>query len=121
MNPERPYDRTERVANEIQNIVGKIQNQYIDLSHLGFITFSKVTISSDLKHAKIFFGVVNRKKTIENITIDLNKRSKAFRKYLGQELTIKFTPSLKFYFDDSIEYVEKIDELFNKLKKKDGY
>ena len=120
MNPERPYDRTERVANEIQNIVGKIQNQYIDLSHLGFITFSKVTISSDLKHAKIFFGVVNRKKTIENITIDLNKRSKAFRKYLGHELTIKFTPSLKFYFDDSIEYVEKIDELFNKLKKKDG-
>lgn len=118
MKPERPYDRTERVANEIHNIIGKIQNQYIDLSHLGFITFSKVTISPDLKHAKIFFGVVKRKKNIENITLELNKRSKAFRKYLGQELTIKFTPSLKFYFDDSIEHLERIDELFNKLKKK---
>ena len=119
MKPERPYDRTERVANEIHSIIGKIQNQYIDLSHLGFITFSKVIISSDLKHAKIFYGVVNRKKNIENLTLELNKRSKAFRKYLGQELTIKFTPSIKFYFDDSIEYVEKIDELFNKLKNKD--
>ena len=120
MKTERPYDRTERVANEIHNIVGKIQNQYINLSHLGFITFSKVTISPDLKHAKIFFGAVNKKKSIENITIELNKRSKAFRKYLGQELTIKFTPSLKFYFDDTIEYAERIDELFNKLKKSDG-
>ena len=120
MKPERPYDRKERVANEIHSIIGKIQNQYIDLSHLGFITFSKVIISPDLKHAKIFFGVVNRKKNIENLTLELNKRSKAFRKYLGQELTIKFTPSLKFYFDDSIEYVERIDELFIKLKNKDN-
>ena len=119
MKPERPYDRTERVANEIHQIIGRIQNQYIDLSHLGFITFSKVTISPDLKYAKIFFGVVSRKKTIENITLELNKKSKAFRKYLGQELTIKFTPSLKFYFDDSIAHVKRIDELFNKLRRID--
>ena len=119
MKSERPYDRTDRVANEIQNILGQIQTQYIDLTELGFITFTKVIISPDLKHAKIFFGVVSRKKTIENITIELNKKSKAFRKYLGQELTIKFTPSLKFYFDDSIAHVKRIDELFNKLRRID--
>ena len=119
MKPERPYDRTERVANEIHNIIGKIQNQYIDLSHLGFITFSKITISPDLKHAKIFFGVVKRKKNIENITLELNKRSKAFRKYLGQELTIKFTPSLKFYFDDTFSYTEKIENIFQNIDSKD--
>ena len=119
MKPERPFERTDRVANEIHQIIGQIQNQYIDLSHLGFVTFSKVTVSPDLKHAKVFFGVVNKKKKIENITLELNKKSKAFRKYLGQELTIKFTPSLKFYYDDSISHVKRIDELFNKLKKGD--
>ncbi len=119
MKPERPFERTDRVANEIHQIIGKIQNQYIDLSYLGFVTFSKVTVSPDLKHAKIFFGVVNKKKNIENITLELNKKSKAFRRYLGQELTIKFTPSLKFYYDDSILHVKRIDELFNKLKKSD--
>lgn len=118
MKSERPFERTDRVANEIHQILGKIQNQYINLSHLGFITFSKVIISPDLKHAKVFFGVVNEKKSIENIAIELNKKSKAFRKYLGQELTIKFTPSIKFFYDDSITYVEKIDELFSQLNKK---
>ena len=77
-------------------------------------------MSPDLKHAKIFFGVVNKKKNIENIAIELNKKSKAFRKYLGQELTIKFTPNLKFYYDDSIAHVKRIDELFNQLKKDDS-
>ena len=106
MKSERPYDRTDRVANEIQNILGQIQTQYIDLTELGFITFTKVIVSPDIKHAKIFFGVVN------------NKKSKAFRKYLGKELTIKFTPALKFYYDDSISHVERIDKLFNELDEK---
>ena len=117
MKPERPFERTDRVANEIHSILGQIQNQYIDISYLGFVTFSKVIISPDLKHAKVFFGVVNKKKSIDNITIELNKKSKAFRKYLGKELTIKFTPDLKFYYDDSISHVKRIDELFGELNK----
>ena len=118
MKSERPYDRTDRVANEIQNILGQIQTQYIDLTELGFITFTKVIVSPDLKHAKIFFGVVNNKKSIDKISKELNKKSKAFRKYLGKELTIKFTPALKFYYDDSISHVERIDKLFNELDEK---
>ena len=78
MKSERPYDRTDRVANEIQNILGQIQTQYIDLTELGFITFTKVIISPDLKHAKIFFGVVYNKNSIDKISIELNKKSKAF-------------------------------------------
>lgn len=53
---ERPFKRKDRVANEIQHILGKIQTQYIDLSDLGLITFSRVTISPDLKHAKVFLA-----------------------------------------------------------------
>ena len=119
MKPERPFERTDRVANEIHSILGQIQNQYIDISYLGFVTFSKVIISPDLKHAKVFFGVVNKKKTIENITIELNKKSKAFRKYLGKELRIKFTPQLKFYYDDTMSYTEKLDTIFHNLEDKD--
>jgi len=37
LRSERPFKRTDRVANEIQHILGKIQTQYIDLSDLGFI------------------------------------------------------------------------------------
>ena len=116
MISERPFNRIDRVANEIQNILGLIQTQYIDLSNLGFITFTKVIVSSDLKHAKVFFGVVNEKMSIKNITIELNKKSKAFRKYLGQEMTTKFTPKLRFFYDDSLEYTKKLDQLFNNLK-----
>jgi len=116
---ERPFKRKDRVANEIQHILGKIQTQYIDLSDLGLITFSRVTISPDLKHAKVFFSVLNKKIPIDKIQIEMDNRAKSFRKYLGQELRIKFTPELKFFYDETVEYTQKIDTIFQKLKRDD--
>ena len=119
MRSERPYKRTDRVANEIQTILGDIQTQFIDLSDLGFVTISNVIVSPDLKYAKIFFSVVQKNKSIEEIEIDLNSKAKAFRKYLGKELRIKFTPQLKFYYDDTMSYAEKLDTIFHNLENKE--
>lgn len=119
MRSERPYKRTDRVANEIQTILGDIQTQFIDLSDLGFITISNVIVSPDLKYAKIFFSVVQKKKPIKEIELDLNSKAKAFRKYLGQELRIKFTPQLKFFYDDTLSYTEKLDTIFHDLNDKE--
>jgi len=118
LKSERPYKRTDRVANEIQHILGQIQTQFIDLSDLGFITFSHVTISPDLKNAKVFFSVVQKKKSIVDIESEMNSKAKVFRKYLGQELQIKFTPTIKFFYDETISYNQKLDTIFNNLDKK---
>ena len=116
MRSERPFKRTDRVANEIQHILGKIQTQHIDLSDLGFITISRVKISPDLKSVKVFFSVVQPKHTIENIQLSMNKKANAFRKYLGIELRIKFTPSLKFYYDDTVTFDPAITPILGILK-----
>ena len=115
MKSYRPYKRTDRVASEIKEILGKIQTHQIDLSDLGFITFSNVVISSDLKNAKIFFSVINNKFSEKKIQIELNKRVKIFRKYLAKQLEIKYIPLLKFYHDDTYIYNEKIDKIFSKI------
>ena len=119
MRSEKPYKRTDRVANEIQTILGHIQTHFIDLSDLGFITISNVIMSSDLKYAKIFFSVVQKKKSINDIELYLNSKAKAFRKYLGQELRIKFTPQLKFFYDDTLSYTQKLDTIFHDLNDKE--
>ena len=119
MKSQRPFKRTDRVASEIQSILGQIQMQYIDLSKLGFITFSHVSVSSDLKYAKVFFSVVQNKLSIEKTEEALNAKAKAFRKYLGRMLQIKFTPELKFFYDDTFSYTEKIESIFHNIDSKD--
>jgi len=112
----KPYKRSDRVVREILHILGQIQTQNIDLSHLGLITFTKVILTPDLKLAKIMFSLVDRKMEVDKVTIELNRLKRSFRKYLGQSLRIKFTPELKFYYDNTLDYTQKIDELFSTIK-----
>ena len=120
MDHNKPYDRIERVNNQIIYILGDILVKYIDLSHLGFVTFTKVDVSRDLRLAKVYYSVLNQKLSNDQLNIELNKFRKPFRKYLASELTMKHTPDLRFYFDDTYEYTEYVSKLINKLDKSDN-
>ena len=49
----------------------------------------------------------------------MDNRAKSFRKYLGQELQIKFIPELKFFYDETVAYTQKLDTIFRKLDRDD--
>ena len=113
---ELPYKRTYRVGQQIRVILGQITLKHIDLSHLGFITFTGVNVSPDLRNAKIFYSVLNPKYSKDELQAAMNDLRKAFRKYIGPELKIKNIPKLKFYLDESQGYSEKVDKLLKDLK-----
>ena len=112
---ELPYKRTDRVGQQIREILGQIALKHIDLSHLGFITFTGINVSPDLRNAKIFYSVLNPKYSKDELQAAMNDLRKAFRKYIGPELKIKNIPKLKFYLDETQEYSEKVDKLLKDI------
>lgn len=116
MRTEKPYKRTERIEQQILEILGEIVTKHINLSHLGFITFTNAKISADLRHTKIFFSIIKPRLDRADIISGMNKLRGPFRKYLAPELHIKHIPELKFYFDETIEYSENIERLLNSIK-----
>ena len=120
MDHNKPYDRIDRVNNQILDILGDILVKHIDLSHLGFVTFTKINVSRDLRIAKVFYSVLNQNFSKDQLNIELNKFRKPFKKYLGPELKMKHTPDLRFYFDDTYEYTEYVSSLIDKLNKSDN-
>ena len=120
MEHKKPYDRIDRVNNQIIDILGEILIKYIDLSHLGFVTFTKIDVSRDLRLAKVYYSVLNQKFSKGQLNIEINKFRKPFKKYLAPELTMKHTPDLRFYFDDTYEYTEYVSSLMKKLNKSDN-
>ena len=115
MNSIKPYSRSERVGMQVLASLSEIKLQYVNLSNLGLVTFTSVDVSPDLKTAKVFYSVLGKKKSSEAINIDINKKRKAFKKYLGPKLRIRYTPDLKFYMDESLAYGEKISKLINSI------
>ena len=111
MISNKPYNRSERVEKQLLEIISSIAIKNIDLSSLGFITFTDVDISPDLKNAKIFFSVLNQKLTDNELEIELNRRQKAFKKFLSPELHLRTTPKIQFVSDKKLSYQEKIISL----------
>ena len=120
MDHNKPYDRIDRVNNQILDILCDILIKHIDLSYLGFITFTKIDTTRDLRISKVYYSVLNPKFPEEKINIEINKHRKPFKKYMSPELTMKHTPDLRFYFDDTYEYTEYVSKLINNLDKSDN-
>ena len=111
MTSNKPYTRSERVEKQLLEIISSIALKNVDLSSLGFITFTDVDISPDLKNAKIFFSVLNQKLPDDKLEIEINRKQKAFKKFLSPELHLRTTPNIQFLNDKKLSYQEKIDSL----------
>ena len=111
MTSNKPYTRSERVEKQLLDIISSIALKNIDLSSLGFITFTDVDISPDLRNAKIFFSVLDQKLSDDKLEIEINKKQKAFKKFLSPELHLRKTPNIQFVNDKKLSFQEKIDSL----------
>ena len=117
MNSNKPYNRVDRINRQILDILSDILIKYIDLSHLGFITFTSVDVAPDLRSAKVFYSVLSGKLSVSKIEIEMNKKQKAFKKYMSPQLSLRYTPDIQFYLDETLAYSEKIDILLKKQNK----
>ena len=115
MKPQRPYKRTDRVGEQILEIVTDTAAKHIDLNHLGFITFTGIDVSPDLRSAIIYFSALNPTDEIQNIESKMNIIAKGFKKYLGIEMRIKNIPDLRFIYDQSLNYTEKINQMIQAI------
>ena len=111
----KPYSRSERVEQEVLKTINQILSKDLDLRKYGFLTFSSVKMTSDLKHANLFYSIINPTKDLKIINKELNLLVPTFRKYLSMSLKLRSTPTLKFIYDDSFEQFQKINELMKKI------
>ena len=113
----KPFDRNERFSNEIMKVLNDIFIRELDLSSLGFITIKNVSLTKDLKIAKIYISSINSKFDNKEIIKYFIKNKKLIRGFLGKSIKSRNVPELRFFYDDSNEIAEDIDKLFNSINK----
>ena len=107
--------RTDRVASLIKEEVGTyLAREYRDPS-LGFITVTDVQVTPDLRIAKIYVSVMGSAE-IRAMTMRMLEDHKGeIRSFIGSHLRLKFTPVIQFYLDETMDRVEKIEQLIRKI------
>lgn len=76
------------------------------------ISVTGVRITPDLSIAKVYLSIFPSAKANEVMEI-VNENNKSIRGELGRRVRhqLRIVPELTFYVDDSLDYVERIDDL----------
>ena len=110
--------RIDKVEHLIKEEISLIFLHKLSNLNLGFITITNVRVSPDLKTAKIYLSVFEREK--RQLVLDKIEDKKGYiRSELAHRIRIKFIPELKFFIDDTLDYVEKIEGLIKKIHEDD--
>ena len=112
---KRKTNRMEKVDEEFKREIGKIIDQDLKNPNItGLISVTKVSVSSDLKNAKVYISLLNcksKKNTLEGI----KNATGYIRTELAKRINLRNTPELIFEIDDSIEYGAKIDSILKEI------
>jgi ribosome-binding factor A len=83
------------------------------------ISVTKVDLSKDMRHAKIFVSIYDDE-NIRNQAFEGLKNAEGYiRKELGQRMRLRYIPEISFRYDDSIEYAIHINKLLQKVEQED--
>ena len=76
------------------------------------ISVSVVRISPDMSVAKVYLSIFPSERS-EELIKNINNNAKSVRYELGTRVRhqLRIIPELKFFLDDSLDYLEKIDSL----------
>jgi ribosome-binding factor A len=93
------------------------QREGLNIVDGGMVSISKVAVTPDLLEARIYLSLFQVKDTAK-LMYDIKERTWDLRKQLGQRLRnqLRNVPEVKFFTDDTLDHVFKMEELFRKIK-----
>lgn len=95
--------RLEKINHEMQRVLGTLITTELRDPRMGFATVTRVEVSDDLKHAKVFTSVIGDRHVARQTLDALEHASRFLRGELGHRIDLRYTPELTFIEDRSAE------------------
>ena len=108
--------RSERTSKLIQQKISEVLERQVNDPRLSkVISVTEVSVTPDLKYAKIFVSTLGDESSKKDMLEGLNNASGFLRKELASHIKMRCIPQLSFYYDDSIERGTRLLELIGQV------
>lgn len=107
--------RMEKINEQIKREISGIIHRELGDPRLEFVTITDVVASRDLRQAKVYFSVLGNSKETQNSVKCLESARGIIRKFLGQRVTIRYTPELFFIYDQTMERSSRIEKTLQEI------
>ena len=107
--------RQNKIARLLQKELSLIFQQQTRAMHGTMVSVTRTKISPDLSICTAYLSIFPSEKG-EEILANINSNVKGIRYELGTRVRnqLRIVPELRFFIDDSLDYIDRIDELLKK-------
>ena len=105
--------RQNKVSRLIQRDLSEMfQKECREFTQGAMLSVTTVRVSPDLSYARIYLSIFPSNRA-EEVLKTLEEKNKSIRFILGKKIgkQTRIIPELKFFVDDSLDYIDKIDNL----------
>ncbi len=105
--------KLKRIASSIAREISAILNEEAKNEILKMVSITDVTVDEDLTFAKVYF--MTRLEDTSLVEKELNEAAGFIRKELAHRLDLRSTPELRFVYDKSLDYGNRIEEIIDEI------
>lgn len=115
----RSFNRAERVGGQVQKVLAGLIRKGINDPRLALATISGVTMSRDLRIAKVYFTAPGGAHDEQELLAGFESAKGFIKRELARELGLRYMPDLKFFYDSSFDYGAHINRVLKSLQTND--
>jgi ribosome-binding factor A len=108
--------RIARVRELLKQEISEVIRQEIPIDTAGLLTVNDVGVARDLRSAIVFLGFVGSKGQRKIALEELEAKSRLIQSRVGSTIRLKFTPTLRFQIDDSIEQGNRVLSILDQIE-----
>lgn len=112
--------RSDRVGALLQSALSELLLREVKDPRVGMVTVTGVDLSPDLKHARVYVSVVGGEEERKRCLAGLASARPFVQSQAGKRLGLRFTPELRFVFDESFDTADRMERLLRELQHGDG-
>ena len=109
--------RADKVSSVIKKSLSRPISEIAEEKNAGLVTITSVRLSRDLSVAKIYVSIYGGKTTPAAFINVLEAKAGYIRSILGRNIRTRKTPEIRFFLDDTLDQMDKIQDLLDSVKK----
>lgn len=109
--------RAKRLGEQIQRELTDLLRRDVKDERIGNVTITAVNVTGDLRTARVYYLVFGKEGPDPKVQQGLTSAAGFLRNALSKSLMIRYTPTLTFELDTSIEHGVRLTQLIDSLKK----
>ncbi len=109
--------RLQRVRELLKREIGEAVRREFHVNEAGLITVNDVDVAGDLKSATVFISILGNPDQQKRGFQLLTEHRIRLQGLVARAVVLKYTPTLKFVFDDSIVRGNRVLQIMEELEK----